>query len=63
MSFSCNHLKRLNHWQKLQGIPLTAFYSEAHRAIGENYIRFCFIKSDETLDKAEAIIRQLKSER
>ena len=46
--------------QKLQGIPLSAFYSEDHKSIGENYIRFCFIKKDETLDKAETIIQDLK---
>ncbi|XP_033642875.1 kynurenine--oxoglutarate transaminase 3-like isoform X1 [Asterias rubens] len=33
-------------------IPCSAFYSEAHKSIGEKFIRFCFIKEDHTLDKA-----------
>lgn len=28
----------------LQGIPPTAFYSTEHKPLGENFIRFCFIK-------------------
>lgn len=29
---------------KVQGIPPSAFYSVPHKHLGENYIRFCFIK-------------------
>lgn len=28
----------------LQGIPSTAFYSEPHKTLSENYVRYCFIK-------------------
>lgn len=28
----------------LQGIPPTAFYSEKHKHLGENFVRYCFIK-------------------
>ena len=36
--------KWLSKNKGLQGIPPTAFFSEPHKNIGENYIRFCFIK-------------------
>lgn len=36
----------------LQGIPPSAFYSNKNRVLGENYIRFCFMK-------VYLIIRQL----
>ncbi|KAG8237222.1 hypothetical protein J437_LFUL013723, partial [Ladona fulva] len=29
---------------KLQGIPPSAFYSVQHKPLGENYVRYCFIK-------------------
>lgn len=28
----------------LQGIPPTAFYGEEHKHLGENFVRYCFIK-------------------
>ena len=37
-------VKWLSKNRKLQGIPPSAFFSEEHKFIGENYIRFCFIK-------------------
>ena len=37
-------VKWLSRQRKLQGIPPSAFFSEGHKAIGEDYIRFCFIK-------------------
>jgi kynurenine--oxoglutarate transaminase/cysteine-S-conjugate beta-lyase/glutamine--phenylpyruvate transaminase len=36
--------KWLSKNRKLQGIPPSAFFSQPHKHIGENYIRFCFIK-------------------
>ncbi|XP_072388610.1 kynurenine aminotransferase-like [Diabrotica undecimpunctata] len=44
----------------LQGIPCSAFYSEPHKHLVENYVRYCFIKSDETLKQAETILQRLK---
>ncbi|XP_025417824.1 kynurenine--oxoglutarate transaminase 3-like isoform X1 [Sipha flava] len=41
---------------KLQGIPFSAFYSEKHKFMAEDYLRFCFFKRDETLKKAENIL-------
>lgn len=37
-------VKWLSKNRKLQGIPPSAFFSKDHKHIGENYIRFCFIK-------------------
>lgn len=55
-------VKWLSKNKKLQGIPMSAFYSEEHKNLGENLIRFCFIKTDETLQKAEDIIVKLKQD-
>ncbi len=35
----------LTRVKKLAGIPPTAFYSAENKNLGENYIRFCFIKA------------------
>ncbi len=37
-------VKWLSRHKKIQGIPPSAFFNPTHKAIGENYIRFCFIK-------------------
>ena len=37
-------VKWLCKTRKLQGIPSSIFFSNAHRFQGNNYIRFCFIK-------------------
>ncbi|KAL0850507.1 hypothetical protein ABMA28_012298 [Loxostege sticticalis] len=39
-------------------IPPSAFYSEPHKHLGENYARFCFIKKDENLALADKLIRE-----
>ena len=41
-------------------IPPTAFYSEQHRHLAENLVRFCFVKHDATLDKAASIFQKWK---
>ncbi|KAL1138796.1 hypothetical protein AAG570_008858 [Ranatra chinensis] len=43
---------------KLQGIPPSAFYCTEHKNLAENYIRYCFIKKDENLQKAEDILKK-----
>ncbi|CAH1101417.1 unnamed protein product [Psylliodes chrysocephalus] len=45
----------------LQGIPPTVFYSTANKHLVENYVRYCFIKKDETLQEAEEILQRWKS--
>ena len=47
--------------KKLQGIPPSAFYGPQDKHLAQNLIRFCFIKKDETLDKAEVILKDLKN--
>jgi len=55
-------VKWLSKNKKLQGIPPSAFFSEGHKSIGENYIRFCFIKHDDSLKKADEILKKWKAE-
>ncbi|XP_014223260.1 kynurenine--oxoglutarate transaminase 3 [Trichogramma pretiosum] len=40
----------------LQGIPPSAFYSKEHKHLGEDNVRYCFIKSDDVLQKAAQIL-------
>ncbi|CAH0552677.1 unnamed protein product [Brassicogethes aeneus] len=42
----------------LQGIPPSAFYSTVHKNLAENYVRYCFIKQDENLQKASDILHK-----
>ncbi|XP_055620324.1 kynurenine aminotransferase isoform X4 [Toxorhynchites rutilus septentrionalis] len=44
----------------LQGIPPSAFYSEPNKSLGENFVRYCFFKKDDTLQKAAYILEQWK---
>ncbi|KAG1714363.1 Kynurenine--oxoglutarate transaminase 3 [Nymphon striatum] len=53
--------KWLSKHKKLQGIPVSAFYGDEHKHLGENFLRFCFIKEDETLNKAQEILQELNS--
>ncbi|XP_049698692.1 kynurenine aminotransferase [Helicoverpa armigera] len=39
-------------------IPPTAFYSQEHKHLGENFARFCFIKKDENLQLAGKLIKE-----
>lgn len=45
----------------IQGIPPSAFYGQEHKHLAENYVRYCFIKKDENLRKAEEILKQWKA--
>ncbi|CAG0913864.1 unnamed protein product [Notodromas monacha] len=53
-------VKWMSKHHKLQGIPPSAFYCADHKNLGEKYIRFCFIKEDENLEKAAEILKHLK---
>lgn len=44
----------------LQGIPPSAFYCDANKSLGENYVRYCFFKKDENLEKAADIFKKWK---
>lgn len=54
--------KWLSKTRGLQGIPPSPFFSQEHKYIAENYIRFCFIKTDEKLEKAREILTKWKNE-
>lgn len=41
----------------LQGIPPSAFYTKKNKHLGENYVRYCYIKKDETLQEAANILK------
>nr|XP_022917579.1 kynurenine--oxoglutarate transaminase 3 isoform X1 [Onthophagus taurus]XP_022917580.1 kynurenine--oxoglutarate transaminase 3 isoform X1 [Onthophagus taurus] len=45
----------------LQGIPPSAFYSNEYKHLGENLVRYCFIKTDENLKKAADILLTWKN--
>ncbi|XP_072014497.1 kynurenine aminotransferase-like isoform X2 [Amphiura filiformis] len=44
-------------------IPCSAFYGEEHKALGERYIRFCFIKENSTMEKAAERLKKWTEER
>lgn len=46
--------------QGLQGIPPSAFYSVPNKNLGENFVRYCFMKKDENLTKAAEILKNWK---
>lgn len=45
---------------RLQGIPPSAFYSQENKPLIENYVRYCFFKKDENLQKAADILKNWK---
>ncbi|KAM3660255.1 kynurenine--oxoglutarate transaminase 3-like [Ammospiza maritima maritima] len=47
----------------LAAIPLSAFYSEAHKNNYSNFIRFCFAKEEATLKAASDILQKWKQEK
>ncbi|CAF0948971.1 unnamed protein product [Rotaria sordida] len=47
--------------KQLATILVTDCYITDHRHLAENYIRFCFAKKDQTLDKVIEILRKLKT--
>lgn len=46
----------------VQGIPPSAFYSREHKHLGEDNVRYCFIKKDENLKEAAKILTNWKSQ-
>ncbi|XP_031632679.1 kynurenine--oxoglutarate transaminase 3-like [Contarinia nasturtii] len=41
----------------LQGIPPSVFFSDANKTLMENFVRYCFFKKDENLQKAADILK------
>ena len=48
-----SYIVNLNHKKKVGTIPLSVFYTQENKHIGENYIRFSFCKKLETIDAAK----------
>ncbi|ETN59357.1 kynurenine aminotransferase [Anopheles darlingi] len=46
----------------LQGIPPSAFYCDDHKPLGEDFVRYCFFKRDDTLQRASDILTQWKGQ-
>lgn len=44
--------------KKFQGIPPSAFYSNQHKTLAEDYIRLCYFKKESTLKEAERLIQE-----
>ena len=44
----------------LQALSLSVFYCQKYKHLSKSLIRFCFIKSDETLAEAERVLKNLK---
>jgi len=55
-------VKWLTKNRGLQGIPPSAFFCQQHKSIGEDYIRFCFIKHQSSLDGAKKILTSWRQE-
>lgn len=55
-------VKWLTKNRGLQGIPPSAFFCQEHKGIGEDYIRFCFIKHEESLRRARSILTSWRRE-
>lgn len=55
-------VKYLIREKNLATIPSSAFYSDDHKLVGENYIRFCFFKNETTLEKCADILKNLNVE-
>lgn len=51
----------LSKHKKLQGIPPSAFYSQEHKTLAEDFIRLCYFKSEATLEKAQHLIENLNN--
>ncbi|XP_050577594.1 kynurenine aminotransferase [Bombus affinis] len=46
----------------IQGIPPSVFYSPEHKHLGEDNVRYCYIKKDENLKKAADILMKWKDQ-
>lgn len=41
----------------IQGIPPSVFYNKTNKTLMENFVRYCFFKKDENLQKAADILK------
>lgn len=47
--------------KKITGIPMTSFYSKEHEALGENWVRFAYCKTDEEIEEAGKRFKNLRT--
>ena len=59
-TFDAKMSKFIIQYYKLQLLPLSAFYHPDAKSKSCNYLRVCFAKSQETVDKAVEIIKTFK---
>lgn len=45
----------------LQGMPPKAFYADIHKHLGEKYVRYCFFKDDDFLQKCADVLKKWKN--
>lgn len=43
---------------RVQGIPVSIYYSENTKKRAENFVRYCFFKNDEVLHKGDCILKK-----
>lgn len=46
----------------LQGIPPSVFFNETNKSLMEQFVRYCFFKKDENLEKAASILQRWVAE-
>lgn len=46
----------------LQGIPPSVFFNETNKPLMEKFVRYCFFKKEENLEKAAAILKKWVAE-
>lgn len=54
--------KRFTKWMiknvGLLGIPPSVFFSDDHKTIMENFVRYCFLRKDENLKKVADVLKE-----
>jgi kynurenine--oxoglutarate transaminase/cysteine-S-conjugate beta-lyase/glutamine--phenylpyruvate transaminase len=45
----------------VQGIPPSAFYNQSNKYLGEDYVRYCYFKTQDNLQQAANILHKWKS--
>lgn len=56
-------VKWMTRNKKLAAIPISAFYTQEHKHLALNLVRFCFFKNDQTLNSAHNIFKNWNSKR
>ncbi|KAG8447960.1 hypothetical protein GDO86_015169 [Hymenochirus boettgeri] len=62
VSYDYHFVKWMMIHKQLSAIPISAFCSTEHKNLFQNFIRFCFVKEDSTLESAEKILKNWKTD-